>query len=135
MAAVHYAPAAMHHLRGIDALLSAVSVHFFGGIFSLDEIGLPCLAFSGLGCPDSIGMGCLGKIGFPCLDYSGILMERACALLLAQTTAPTYQQVKNILSKGIDASRSETPNTKQEQSAKRGFQRGAEYFGGSTHAE
>jgi hypothetical protein len=33
MAAVHYAPAAMHYLRGIDALLSAVSVHFFSGIF------------------------------------------------------------------------------------------------------
>ena len=62
-------------------------------------------------------------------------LERACGLLLSQTTAPTYQQVKNILSKDIDAPRSETPNTKQEKSAKRGFQRGAEYFGGPTHAE
>jgi len=33
MAAVHHAPAAMHHLRGINALLSAVNVHFRGGIF------------------------------------------------------------------------------------------------------
>ena len=67
--------------------------------------------------------------------YSDSRLERACTLLLSQTTAPTYQQVKNILSKDIDAPRSETPNTRQEQSVKRGFQRGAEYFGGSTHAE
>ena len=36
MAAVHHAPVAMHYLRGIDALLSAVSVHFFSGIFSTE---------------------------------------------------------------------------------------------------
>jgi hypothetical protein len=35
MAAVHHAPAAMHHLRGINALLSAVNVHFRGGIFNM----------------------------------------------------------------------------------------------------
>lgn len=31
---MHHAPVAMHHLRGIDAPLSAVNVHFFGGIFT-----------------------------------------------------------------------------------------------------
>jgi len=34
MAVVHHSPTAMHHLRGINALLSAVSVHYFSGIFN-----------------------------------------------------------------------------------------------------
>gem|GEM_PF-5314693 len=33
MPAVHHAPVAMHTLHGIDALLSAVFLFFFGGIF------------------------------------------------------------------------------------------------------
>ena len=33
-AAVHHSSTAMHHLRGMNARLSAVSIHFSGGIFS-----------------------------------------------------------------------------------------------------
>jgi hypothetical protein len=67
--------------------------------------------------------------------YGDMRLERACGVLLSRTAAPTYQQVKNILSKDMDSPKNTAKEEKHKPSAKRGFQRGAEYFGGSEHAD
>ena len=61
-------------------------------------------------------------------------LERASSIILAQTATPTYKQVKNILDKGLDGF--EIQQNKDEKAAsatRRGFQRGATYFGGETN--
>lgn len=66
--------------------------------------------------------------------YSAQRLERSCSVILSRTPSPTYQQLKNILEKNMDVP--EQP--KQKESAKnlpkRGFQRGAGYFGGGDNA-
>jgi hypothetical protein len=66
--------------------------------------------------------------------YSDLRLERACKLILSRTESPTYQQVKNILEKNMDIP--EPPKTTEPAASqpKRGFQRGAGYFGGGSHA-
>ena len=65
--------------------------------------------------------------------YGPQRLERACCLILTRTLSPTYQQIKNILEKNMDAA--EQPGTKRKEhpSVKRGFQRGATYFGGDAN--
>ena len=67
--------------------------------------------------------------------YGGAKLERACVVLLSQTDSPTYQQVKNALLKGLETAATLPDGQKTEPDAKRGFQRGAKYFGGDGHAE
>jgi len=62
-------------------------------------------------------------------SFTSIRLERACSLLLTQTPSPTYQQVKNILVKNMDTPISKSKEEKPKKQS-RGFQRGAEYFGG-----
>lgn len=66
--------------------------------------------------------------------YGGLRLERSCSVLLTHTSSPTYQQLKNILEKSMDIpdlpEKKDSVKTKQ----KRGFQRGADYFGGNQHA-
>ena len=65
--------------------------------------------------------------------YGPQRLERACCLILTRTISPTYQQIKNILEKNMDAA--EQPGTKRKEHppVKRGFQRGATYFGGDAN--
>jgi len=54
---------------------------------------------------------------------------------LCRVSQPTYQQVKNILSKDMDSPKYTAKEENQKPPVKRGFQRGAEYFGGLEHAD
>ena len=67
--------------------------------------------------------------------YGDMRLERACGVLLSRAAAPTYQQVKNILSKDMDSPKNTAKEENQKPTVKRGFQRGAEYFGGLEHAD
>lgn len=57
-------------------------------------------------------------------------LERACSLVLSRTSSPTYQQIKNTLEKSLDKAEAKTLEPLKKQQSKRGFQRGADYFGG-----
>ena len=68
--------------------------------------------------------------------YSGFQLERACAALLQKTKSPTYQQVKNALEKEKESNgRGKDDSAHHPKSKTRGFQRGAEYFGGDFNVE
>ena len=64
--------------------------------------------------------------------YGELRLEQACRELLQKTDSPTYQQVKNILQKQAQGKKEKE---KREKEKTRGFQRGAEYFGGDNYAE
>lgn len=66
--------------------------------------------------------------------YGPERLERACVLLLSRTPSPSYQQLKSILEKGLDAPEPQKPKESTGIKPKRGFQRGASYFGGDGHA-
>jgi hypothetical protein len=66
--------------------------------------------------------------------YSDQRLERACSIILSHTPSPTYQQLKNILDKKMDVLEQSTPKKSTNNLPKRGFQRGAGYFGGEGHA-
>ena len=59
-------------------------------------------------------------------------LERACSIMVSRRSSPSYQQLKNILEKNMDIP--ETPEETEKKPSRRGFQRGAEYFGGGDHA-
>ena len=63
--------------------------------------------------------------------YGEQLLERASGLILGRTSSPTYQQIKNILEKEQRV----TPKPVAKPPVlNRGFQRGANYFGGGDNA-
>ena len=62
-------------------------------------------------------------------------LERACGGLLKRTESPTYQQVKNVLEKATASGKKKESANSSPSGKTRGFQRGAEYFGGDFHAE
>lgn len=66
--------------------------------------------------------------------YGAQRLERACSILLSRTPSPSYQQLKGILEKNLDAAEPAKPNETIKGKPKRGFQRGADYFGGDGHA-
>jgi hypothetical protein len=67
--------------------------------------------------------------------YSAQRLERASSFILSRTSAPTYQQLKNILERKMDVPKKQSKPMKAEQkSSPRGFQRGAAHFGGEDHA-
>ena len=67
--------------------------------------------------------------------YGAQRLEQASGLMLARTSAPTYQQLKNILEKKMDIPEQQPqPNKTEQKSPLRGFQRGPGYFGGDGNA-
>ncbi len=66
--------------------------------------------------------------------YSAQRLEKASQIALSQTTAPTYRQLKSILEKDLDLQSRSKPQRPEPKTANRGFQRGADYFGGGGHA-
>lgn len=66
--------------------------------------------------------------------YGAGRLERACGMLLSRTPSPSYQQLKGILEKDLDAAEPKKPQEPTDIKPKRGFQRGAGYFGGDGHA-
>lgn len=67
--------------------------------------------------------------------YSAHRLERACSILLSRTPSPSYQQLKGILEKNLDVPDQPKPKESAKITPKRGFQRGAGYFGGDDHAQ
>ncbi len=65
--------------------------------------------------------------------YGPQRLERACCLILTRTLFPKIPTDQNIPEKNMDAA--EQPGTKRKEhpSDKRGFQRGATYFGGDAN--
>ncbi len=76
---------------------------------------------------------CLGVLSLR-EKFGPLRLERACGVIASRTSSPTYQQLKNILEKKMDIPRTETPEEGGKKPQGRGFQRGAEYFGGNDHA-
>ena len=76
---------------------------------------------------------CLGVLSLR-EKFGPLRLERACGVIVSRTSSPTYQQLKNILEKKMDIPRTETPEEGAKKARVRGFQRGAEYFGGGDHA-
>lgn len=76
---------------------------------------------------------CLGVLSLR-EKFGPLRLERACGVIASRTSSPTYQQLKNILEKKMDIPRTETPEEGAKKPQGRGFQRGAEYFGGNDHA-
>lgn len=66
--------------------------------------------------------------------HGELKLERACAQLVATTSTPTYQQVKNILDKESKPLEPVKSDAAPERPAPRGHQRGANYFGGGEDA-
>lgn len=64
--------------------------------------------------------------------YGAQRLERASGIIISRTSSPSYQQLKNILEKDTDIPA--PPKAAEKKSPKRGFQRGAGYFGGDDHA-
>jgi hypothetical protein len=59
-------------------------------------------------------------------------LEGACGIMVLRRSSPSYQQLKSILEKNMDIPRA--PEETVGKTSRRGFQRGAEYFGGGDHA-
>lgn len=66
--------------------------------------------------------------------YGSQRLERASSLILSRTSSPTYQQLKSILEKKMDVPNQLKPSASEQKPSPRGFQRGADYFGGGDHA-
>ncbi|MBT9160970.1 MAG: hypothetical protein DDT26_02267 [Dehalococcoidia bacterium] len=66
--------------------------------------------------------------------YTVLRLEHACSVILSHTSTPTYQQIKNILEKALDASKPKNQEAPSKSQQPRGFQRGADYFGGDSNA-
>lgn len=66
--------------------------------------------------------------------YGQLKLEQACNKLVATTSTPTYQQVKNILEKEDQLIEPVKSDADPERSAPRGHRRGASYFGGGEDA-
>lgn len=67
--------------------------------------------------------------------YGAQRLERASGLILERTSSPTYQQLKNILEKEQnELTKTPKPIEAKRQPTNRGFQRGANYFGGDSDA-
>ncbi|NLB17636.1 MAG: hypothetical protein GX825_02615 [Syntrophomonadaceae bacterium] len=66
--------------------------------------------------------------------YGPQRLERASSFILSQTLSPTYKQLKSILEKNMDAPMQPKPKKTKQKPSTRGFQRGADYFGGGGHA-
>lgn len=64
--------------------------------------------------------------------YGAMRLERACDIIASRTPSPSYRQIKSVLEKDLDIP--EPPKQVAKRSPKRGFQRGADYFGGGDHA-
>lgn len=64
--------------------------------------------------------------------YGAQRLERASGIIISRTPSPSYQQLKNILEKDMDIPK--PPKEAATKPPKRGFQRGAGYFGGGEHA-
>lgn len=67
--------------------------------------------------------------------YSANRLEKASQVILSHTSAPTYRQLKSILDKNMDVPKPQKETKASEKPARRGFQRGADYFGGASHVE
>lgn len=67
--------------------------------------------------------------------YGTQRLEQASSIVLTRTPSPTYQQLKNLLQKDLNAAEQPKPKKSTGKTAKRGFQRGAGYFGGDDHAQ
>lgn len=65
-------------------------------------------------------------------EYGAQRLERACGIIASRTPSPSYRQLKSILENGLDIPEPSKEIVKQP--SKRGFQRGAGYFGGGDHA-
>lgn len=66
--------------------------------------------------------------------YGDQRLERASNVVLSRTSSPTYQQLKSILEKKMDVPHQPQPDPGENKPSPRGFQRGANYFGGGDHA-
>lgn len=64
--------------------------------------------------------------------YGAMRLERACGTIASHTASASYRQIKGVLEKDLDIP--EPPKQVAKRSSNRGFQRGADYFGGGDHA-
>lgn len=77
---------------------------------------------------------CFGVLGLK-QEYGAQRLERACNAVLSLTSSPTYRQLKSVLQKESAITEQPKPERTMNKAAKRGFQRGARYFGGDEHAQ